>query len=96
MAPVQVSNNVRTCNFGKQMVYTASCHPDNPEVAALGCKLGLVLIVSLQASGRVSGDQSEAGIMCDSQSEPFISRCCRGCEVTTRMCTGCAGRRVPG
>ena len=50
---IQVSNNVRVCNYGKQMVYAAACHPDNPEVAALGCKLGLVLIVSLQGGGRV-------------------------------------------
>ena len=91
-----MSNNVRSCNYGKQMVYTASCHPDNPEVAALGCKLGLVLIVSLQGSGRVSGDQSEDSITSDSQSESYIYRCCRRCEVTTRTCTASAGRPVRG
>ena len=91
-----MSNNVRSCNYGKQMVYTASCHPDNPEVAALGCKLGLVLIVSLQGSGRVSGDQSEDSITGDGQSDSSISRCFRRCEVTTRMCTASAGRPVRG
>ena len=88
---------MRSCNLGKQMIYTVSCHPDNPEVAALGCKLGLVLIVSLQGSGRVSGDQSEDSITSDSsQSEGFIYRCCRKCEVMTRTCMASVGRRAQG
>ena len=48
-----VTSSVRSCNYGKQMVFTVQCHPTKSDILALGCKLGLVLIVNTQGTGRI-------------------------------------------
>ena len=47
------TNSIRSLNYGKNAIFSISCHPTNPDVAAFGCKLGLVFIVSLSSTGRV-------------------------------------------
>ena len=48
-----VTNTTKKLNYGKHVIYCLAVHPYDPEVAAFGCKLGLVLIVNLSGSGRV-------------------------------------------
>jgi WD40 repeat protein len=48
-----VTNTTRKLFLGKYTIFCLALHPDEPEVAAFGCKLGLVLIVSLAGGGRI-------------------------------------------
>ena len=34
-------------------MFSVSCHPQKPEIVAIGCKLGLVLIVNIDGTGRI-------------------------------------------
>ena len=48
-----VTGTASQASYGKQMVFSVACHPGRADTAALGCKLGLVLIVNIEGSGRV-------------------------------------------
>jgi WD40 repeat protein len=46
-----VTNSTRKVFYGKFGIFCLALHPDDPEVAAFGCKMGLVLIVTLASRG---------------------------------------------
>ena len=48
-----VTGTASQATYGKQMVFSVACHPARADTAVLGCKLGLVLIVNIEGSGRV-------------------------------------------
>ena len=39
--------------FGRNTIFCLAAHPSDPDLAAFGCKLGLVYIVSLRGGGKV-------------------------------------------
>ena len=48
-----MTNNTRTLTLGKQAVFSLACHPTQPDLVAVGCKLGHLLLVDTQGTGRV-------------------------------------------
>ena len=49
-----VTNTTRSLVFGRNNIFCVAAHPEDPDLAAFGCKLGLVFIVSLRGGGKVA------------------------------------------
>ena len=47
-----VSNRLTRLYLGKLSVLSLSFHPEDPDIIAFGCKMGLVFIASLSGPGR--------------------------------------------
>ena len=48
-----MTNNTRTITVGKRPVFSVACHPTQPDLVAVGCKLGHLMLVNTQGTGRV-------------------------------------------
>ena len=41
----------RSLVYSRNTIFSLACHPDDPDLVAIGCKLGLVLLVSVTGWG---------------------------------------------
>ena len=41
-----VTNTTRSLVYSRNTIFSLACHPDDPDLVAIGCKSGLVLLVS--------------------------------------------------
>ena len=48
-----MTNTARTLTLGKQAVFSVACHPTQADVVAVGCKLGHLLLLNTQGTGRI-------------------------------------------
>ena len=48
-----MTNNTRTIAVGKRSVFSVACHPTQPDLVAVGCKLGHLMLVNTQGTGRI-------------------------------------------
>ena len=48
-----MTNNTRTVTLGKQSVFSLACHPTQADLVALGCKMGHLMLVNTQGTGRI-------------------------------------------
>ena len=48
-----MTNSTRTVTVGKQSVFSLAAHPTQADLVAVGCKLGHLLLVNTQGTGRV-------------------------------------------
>ena len=46
-----VTNTTRSLVYSRNTIFSLACHPDDPDLVAIGCKLGLVLLVSVTGWG---------------------------------------------
>ena len=48
-----MTSTSRTLTLGKQAVFSVACHPTQADLVAVGCKLGHLLLVNTQGTGRI-------------------------------------------
>ena len=48
-----LTNTTRSLVYGRNTIFSLACHPDDPDLVGFGCKLGLVMIVSVSGTGRI-------------------------------------------